>query len=185
MNKTLIALAAVASLAACSSHDHEDGSPNLTVTISGEGAALTGFAFPPASANDLAFVDGWDVRFDRILVTVDNIALSDGPDTNPTDQAATGAVLATAKGPWAIDMTKRGAVTDIHPTAKVRPLHEGSSLDDSKDEHAQLLARFDAKLARLDADVARARAAGQVTDDEAAAVRAVTVRHRRAASSGC
>ncbi len=55
----------------------------------------------------------------------------------------------------------------------------------SRDRALELLARFDAKLARLDADVARARAAGQVTDDEAAAVRAVTVRHRRAASSGC
>jgi hypothetical protein len=144
------ALASVASLVACASHDHEDVSSNLTVTISGEGAALTGFAFPPASPNDLAFVDGWDVKFDRILVTVDDITLSDRPDTNPTDQSQSGVVVATAKGPWAVDMSKPGAVTDIKPKTQVRPL--GDDHDDDhghdhgllgKDPHAQLLARFD------------------------------------------
>src|SRR5690348_6888962 len=115
MKKTALAfvLATVSSVIACESHDHEDVAPNLTVTISGEGGALTGFAFPPASANDIAVVDGWDVKFERILVTVDDIVLSDNPDTNPTDQSQTGPVVATAKGPWAVDMTKPGAVTDI------------------------------------------------------------------------
>lgn len=48
-------------------------------------------------------------------------------------------------------------------------------------EHARaLLARFDAKLARLDAEVARAHARGEVTSEEAQAIRAATVRHRRA-----
>lgn len=145
MRKTIIALAAVASVAACSSHDHDSDSPNLTVTISGEGAALTGFAFPPSSPDDLAFVDGWDVRFDRILVTVGRITLSDSPDANPTDQAETGPVLATENGPWAVDVTKPGAAMDVRPQARVRPLHEGdSSGDDGKDAHAQPLARFDA-----------------------------------------
>ncbi|MBX3259710.1 MAG: hypothetical protein KIS78_30570 [Labilithrix sp.] len=152
MKKTALALATVASLAACSAHDHDHGSPNLTVTISGEGAALTGFAFPSASSNDLAFVDGWDVKFERILVTVDDIRLSDNPDTNPTDQAQTGAVVATAKGPWAVDMSKPGAVTDIKPRAQLVPLaddhdhdHDGHSHGATgKDPLAQPLARFDA-----------------------------------------
>ncbi|MBX3205236.1 MAG: hypothetical protein KF764_09210 [Labilithrix sp.] len=149
MKKTALALATVASLAACSAHDHDDGTPNLTVTISGEGAALTGFAFPAASSNDLAFVDGWDVKFDRILVTVDGIRLSDNPDTSPTDQAQTGAVVATAKGPWAVDMSKPGAVTDIKPRTQVSPLadhdHDGHSHGATgKDPLAQPLARFDA-----------------------------------------
>ena len=142
-------LAAATSVVACESHDHEDLAPNLTVTISGEGAALTGFAFPPASANDLAFVDGWDVRFDRILVTVDDIVLSDDPDLSPTDQSQTGPVVATAKGPWAVDMTKPGAVADIKPKARSQSLSEELGIDleqggPGKDPHAQPLARFDA-----------------------------------------
>ncbi len=148
MKKTALALAlaTVGSVVACSSHDHDDVAPNLTVTISGEGAALTGFAFPPASSNDLAFVDGWDVKFERILVTVDDIILSDNPDQNPTDQSQSGPSVATAKGPWAVDMTKPGAVTDIKP--RTQPL-SGDLLDHDhgatgKDPHAQPLARFDA-----------------------------------------
>lgn len=148
--KKIAAAFVLASLAsvACGSHGDDSAAPNLTVTISGEGAALTGFAFPPTSANDLAFVDGWDVKFDRILVTVDSISLSNGPDTNPTDQAETGSVVATAKGPWAVDMSKPGAVTNIKPKAGAWSL---SGDDDSlagsllgRDPHAQSLVRFDA-----------------------------------------
>lgn len=152
MKKTVaaFALSTVSAVAACDSHDHEDAAPNLTVTISGEGAALTGFAFPPASSNDFTFVDGWDLKFDRILVTVDDITLSDSPDSNPTDQSQTGRVVATAKGPWAVDMSKPGAVADIKPRTEARPLSD-SEHDDGhdhellgKDPHAQPLARFDA-----------------------------------------
>lgn len=149
MKKTALAftLGTVAALAACESHVHDDVAPNLTVTISGEGAALTGFAFPPASTNDLAFVDGWDVKFDRILVTVDDIALADNPDLSPTDQAQTGAVVATAKGPWAVDMSKPGAVTDIRPMAQTFPLSGDDGHDHGaggRNPSAQPLARFDA-----------------------------------------
>lgn len=141
MKKAALVFAAVASLAACTSHDHDDSAPDLTVTISGEGAALTGFAFPPASSNQQAFVDGWDVRFERILVTIDAIKLSDNPDTNPTDQAQAGPVLAAAYGPWAVDMTKPGAVTEVKTGTS--PLHAGAFFD-GKDPNAQPLARFDA-----------------------------------------
>jgi hypothetical protein len=145
MKKTALALVTAASFIACSSDAQQNGAPNLTVTLSGEGESLTGFAFPPASVNDLAFVDGWDVKFDRILVTVDNVVLSDNPDTNPTDQAQTGAVVATAKGPWAVDMSKPGAVTEIRPKSVIRPLSEGDNLAlQGKDAHAQALTRFDA-----------------------------------------
>lgn len=145
MKKTSIAVVAIASLMACASHDHDAGHADLTVTISGEGAARDGFAFPPASPNDLAFVDGWDVRFDRILVTIDRITLSDAPDTNPTDQAATGPVLATANGPWAIDLTRSGVRSgaDVAPTARLGARHAGEhDHTDDEDEGAQVLARF-------------------------------------------
>ncbi|HVJ93674.1 MAG TPA: hypothetical protein VM580_27920 [Labilithrix sp.] len=153
VKKTALAIAAIGAVAACSAHADDHGAPDLTVTISGEGAALTGFAFPPSSSNDLAFVDGWDVKFDRILVTVDDIVLNDHPDMNPTDQSQVGRVVATAKGPWAVDMTKPGAITDIKPTTKAQPLTDGLGVAydhdhevgaAGKDPHAQPLARFDA-----------------------------------------
>ena len=154
MKKTAIAftLAALTSVVACESHEHDEVAPNLTVTISGEGGALTGFAFPPTSSRDLAFVDGWDVKFERILVTVDDIVLSDNPDLSPTEQSQTGMVVATAKGPWAVDMTKPGAVTDIKPRTQSQPLSGGDDHDHDhghdhgleKNPDAQLLARFDA-----------------------------------------
>jgi hypothetical protein len=157
-----LALGIAAPAVACSSHDDESGSPDLTVTISGEGAALTGFAFPPASSNDSAFVDGWDLRFDRILVTVDDIVLSDTPDESPTDQSQTGPIVAKAKGPWAVDMTKPGAVTGIQPRAKLTPLSDGNHSDalEGKDPHAQSLVRFDALDGNKAFDPARRYAFG-------------------------
>src|SRR5687768_2632308 len=96
----IAALALASTLFACASDsEHQDhDTPSLTVTISGEGAALSGFSFPSA-ANEPSFVDGWEVKFDRILVTVDNIVLTDNPDMSPTDQSVTGAVVAKATGP--------------------------------------------------------------------------------------
>lgn len=132
-----------AAIIACSSNE-SPGDPDLTVTISGEGAALTGYSFPARSDNDLAFVDGWEVRFDRVLVTVDSITLSDNPDTNPTDQSQTGAIVARAHGPWAVDMTRPGAITNIRPSASTRALEAQSALlaAQGKDPHAQQLAHF-------------------------------------------
>jgi hypothetical protein len=111
----IAALALASTVFACSSEGEHHENPNLTVTISGEGAALTGFSFP-AAQNEPGFVDGWDVKFDRILVTVDNIVLTDQPDMSPTDQSMTGAIVAKATGPWAVDMTKPGAPTEIRPS---------------------------------------------------------------------
>lgn len=141
MKKFALAIV-VASLVGCSTD--EAGKSNLTVTISGESDAIEGFAFPPASSNDLAFVDGWDVHFDRILVTVDTITLADDPDTNPTDQAVTGPVVATARGPWAVDVTKVGAVTNLQPESRMWLLDETTTAGDGKDPRAETVTRFDA-----------------------------------------
>ena len=67
--------------------------------------ALSGYAFPPANAGDPAFVDGWDVQFTRLLVTVDKIKLSSNPDYSP-DQGTLSAssLVAEVDGPWAIDL---------------------------------------------------------------------------------
>lgn len=109
-NLPLAVVAVGVALAACST-DNAPADPDLTITLSGEAAALTGYSFPPRSDNDLAFVDGWEVRLDRVLVTVDAITLSDNPDTNPTDQSQTGPVRARVRGPWAVDVTRPGVAS--------------------------------------------------------------------------
>lgn len=86
-----------------------DPGPNgIWITASGEVLALGGYPFPPATADDVAFVDGWDVRFERLLVTIDHVTLSENPDRVPGDQSQTGPEVARIEGPWAIDLHQGG-----------------------------------------------------------------------------
>jgi hypothetical protein len=84
------------------------GGGAIQFTASGEVLALGGYAFPPATPDDPAFVDGWEVKFSKVLVTVDKITLSEDPDTSPTDQSQTGKRVAEVDGPWAIDLHQGG-----------------------------------------------------------------------------
>jgi hypothetical protein len=87
------------------------GGGTIQFTASGEVLALSGYAFPPTTTDDPAFVDGWEVRFAKVLVTVDKITLSENPDFAPTDQSITGKAVAQANGPWAIDLHKGGPLS--------------------------------------------------------------------------
>lgn len=89
---------------ACSSQGSGQG--EIRFAASGEVFALTGYAFPPAQSSDPVFVDGWDVRFTRLLVTVDKLTLSENPDSVPGDQSRTGSVVAELDGPWAFDLAR-------------------------------------------------------------------------------
>jgi hypothetical protein len=82
----------------------------ILFTASGESLALGGYAFPQKNAGDPAFVDGWELKFTRVLVTVDKIRLSESPDTARSDQSQTGPLVAEADGPWAIDLHAGGAL---------------------------------------------------------------------------
>jgi hypothetical protein len=97
------------------------GGGGILFTASGEVLALGGYRFPPASADDVAFVDGWDVSYDRVLTTFDHITLSLGPDKSATDPSqcddghggattcGTGdSVVAEVDGPFAVDLHKGG-----------------------------------------------------------------------------
>src|SRR5690349_21830403 len=55
------------------------GGGSVLFTASGEVLALTGYPFPPAQEGDVAFVDGWEVRFHHLLVTLDKLRLSENP----------------------------------------------------------------------------------------------------------
>jgi hypothetical protein len=82
----------------------DPGPGNIWFAASGEVLALSGYAFPPASADDATFVDGWDVRFTHLLATFDKIQLSENPDHDIGSQLATGKLVAEASGPWAVDL---------------------------------------------------------------------------------
>jgi hypothetical protein len=81
---------------------------SVLVTASGEVLALTGYAFPPASPDNPAFVDGWEVRFEHLLTTIDKVTLATNPDTAPGDQSLIGALVAATDGPFAVDLAIDG-----------------------------------------------------------------------------
>jgi hypothetical protein len=82
------------------------GAGSVIISTSGEALAATGYAFPPAADGDAAFKDGWEVKFDRLLVTIDKVKVSANPATDQADQSKTGALLAETDGPWAVDLVK-------------------------------------------------------------------------------
>ncbi len=84
------------------------GPGSVQVQISGEDAALDGFLFPTGS--EVTIVDGWELHFDHVLVTVGRVWLSEDPNRNPGDQSDIGADVAEAVGPWVIDLTQPGDV---------------------------------------------------------------------------
>lgn len=84
------------------------GGGGIQFTASGEVLALGGYDFPPATEDDPAYVDGWEVKFSKLLVTIDHITLSENPDTSPSDQSRTGKLVARLDGPWAIDLHQGG-----------------------------------------------------------------------------
>jgi hypothetical protein len=122
-----IALACLAPLAGttgCGDDDDSTGGSggqtgqpgSFAVTISGEDLALEGYAFDAATASSQgdppAFVDGWTIKFDHVVITVGNLRLNEGPDTNPSDPSQVGAEIARSPGVWAVDLAKPGAETD-------------------------------------------------------------------------
>lgn len=99
---------------ACSGGDDGTGgggtaeAGSIVFTISGEMVALGGFGFPRGSADEPVIVDGWEVKFSEVLVTVDKITLSESPDSDPSDQSKTGKLVAQVDGPWAVDLHAGG-----------------------------------------------------------------------------
>lgn len=110
---------------------NSSGANSLLVTVSGEAAALEGFAFPPASSGEPAFVDGWEVTFEQVLVTLDHVTVNQNPDLNPNDASQTGALVTQVNGPWAVDLAKGGPLDAKEGNGRAQPLVRiaGSSLD--------------------------------------------------------
>jgi hypothetical protein len=92
----------------------DPGKGGFLVTVSGESIAKTGFGWTSASlaeGDPPAFIDGWELRYEHILVTLGSVKLSADPDKDEGNPATVGPVVASAAGPWAIDLVKGGNVT--------------------------------------------------------------------------
>lgn len=83
----------------------------INVAITGEGEAQEGFdytASPTPGAR--VFVDGWELRFARVITTVANVRLN-GPGAMPSDRSVVGAAVFTSPRAFAVDLAKRGPLT--------------------------------------------------------------------------
>jgi hypothetical protein len=83
---------------------------SILFDISGEVLALGGYGFPPATADDPAFVDGWEIKFTELIVTVDKIKISEDPDTDPGNESKVGKLVGEVDGPFAVDLHKGGPI---------------------------------------------------------------------------
>ena len=114
----LLALSAFAASACSDEHGTEGGA--VDVQISGERAATDGFSFP--SGSEVTFLDGWELRFTHVLVTVSDVTLSENPDKAPADQSQTDAPVARLAGPWAVDLAVPGSVAAAGGEGSAIPL---------------------------------------------------------------
>jgi hypothetical protein len=92
----------------------DPGKGGILVTVSGEDLSVKGYDFTPASLSEgdpPAFVDGWELKFEHVIVTLDNIRLSADPDKDPGSPDKVGDTVAEAKGPFAVDVTIGGGIT--------------------------------------------------------------------------
>ena len=112
----------------------DPGVGGMLVTVSGESLATQGYAFTPGSSTsqDPAFVDGWALTFEHILVSIDRVSLSTNPDGDPNDQRLAGDVVQSASGPWAYDLARpspRAVTGKSGAPEKADPLASFAGLD--------------------------------------------------------
>jgi hypothetical protein len=139
----------------------DPGKKGVLFTASGETLAYSGYAFPPAAGQEAVFVDGWQIEFERAIVTFDHITLSEEPDLSPTDQARTGKVVAELDGPWAVELHKggpllgKGGTDKAIAVAALTSKSDGSALSSTR-RYAfgfeAIAATADAKNVNLDAE---------------------------------
>lgn len=91
----------------------DPGPRGIVVTASGEDLAIVGYPWSPGAlsgGDPPAFVDGWAVRFEHVLVTVADVWLARDPDTDPANPLVTGPIVARDPGPWAVDLSRGGTI---------------------------------------------------------------------------
>lgn len=160
-----LALALALGSAGCGSSSETGGS--IAVQISGEAAATEGFLFP--SGSDVTFADGWELHFAHVLVTVADVTLAENPDKSPTDQSQTGAPVARAPGPWAVDLALPGSLAAAGGEGTAVPIATISAQNLARGEPFRADERY-AFGYRVVAATAGAKQVNFASDDEAAAL---------------
>jgi hypothetical protein len=110
----------------------------IHVTVSSERLGQQGFDYTPTPSNEqIVFVDGWEVRFEQILVTLSNVRLN-MPGNNPSDQTVIGAEVVSDPRAFALDAKKMGALAGASggaetaiPLFAFRTTSAGAALDPS------------------------------------------------------
>ena len=142
------------------------GKGGFWVTLSGEDLASVGYGWSNDSLADgdpPAFVDGWAVHFDHVIVTVAKITVNGDPDKDEGNPQDVGATVASAAGPWAVDAAIGGDVVgkSDSPDEKTIPLAafakqaNGDAFDPESRyafSYDLVVASQDAALTNLDAD---------------------------------
>lgn len=108
----------------------------IQVSVSSEDLGQQGFDYTSMpAAGAIVFVDGWELRFSRILVTLGNIRIN-LPGASTSDQSSVGAAVASVPGSFAVDVQKPGPLTGAGgapetaiPLAVIRAPSAGGSLD--------------------------------------------------------
>jgi len=183
---TSVALAIAIGGASSACTDNAKRGGELQITASAEGLGSNGYAFPPVSAQALAFVDGWEVKFERILVVIDNIRLAEMPDKNPGDQSAVGPNLVIRRGPFVVDLKGSGNAEDKGLAGEVAirlPVDDLNGLFDLEQRYAfgydLVPATAQAKLVNVSADDP------ELLDMIARGNRALLVGHAEFKAEGC
>ncbi len=144
----------------------DPGKGGFLVTVSGEDLAAVGYDWTSASLSDgdpPAFVDGWAVKFEHVIVTVANVHVNADPDKDEGNPQNVGALVASDDGPYAVDATIGGDVVgkSESPDEKTIPIAAFAKQDNGKafDPEARYAFSYDlvpaspdAKLTNLDAD---------------------------------
>lgn len=158
MTRLLIPAALSLVLLGCND-DASSKKGELRITVSAEGLGANGYAFPPGAGQELAFVDGWEVTFDRILVAIGNIRISEAPDTNPGDQGKTGSTVVERRATYVLDLKRAGTDLDKGGAGKVAirlPIDDMKGLFELEQRYAfsyaLVPASVDAKLVNLEPD---------------------------------
>jgi hypothetical protein len=142
----------------------DPGEGGFWVTVSGEDLSLLGYdwsADAESGGDPPAFVDGWALRFDHVIVTVDKIRINEDPDKDEGDPQDLGALVASADGPFAVDAAIGGDVVGKsgEPDEKTVPIAAFAKQDDGSDFDPETRYAFsydlvsaseDAKVVNLD-----------------------------------
>ena len=134
----------------------------VRVTVSGEDYATLGFDFTPGSAtangDPPAFVEGWQVRFSHVIVTVGNVRLNADPELDPKAYDKVGPVVESDPSAYAVDLVVGGSVVGKSgsPNEKTVAIttFPGKKLDPKKAyafSYDTVAASANAKLVNLDA----------------------------------